>query len=102
VTLRIAPQPPPKNKIKPSEPCGQKAAYIERIAHLDTAEIAALRDFDPAYVADRVICVRSVRPGPLISRQSLVPGSFITRREPALKDHETRKESPHARFRKNF
>jgi Mu transposase-like protein len=27
VTLRIAPQPPPKNKIKPSEPCGQKAAY---------------------------------------------------------------------------
>src|SRR5260370_40994436 len=22
-----APQPPPKNKIKPSEPCGQKAAY---------------------------------------------------------------------------
>ena len=27
MTLRIAPQPPPKNKIKPSEPCGQKAAY---------------------------------------------------------------------------
>jgi hypothetical protein len=27
VTLRIAPQPPPKNKVKPSEPCGKKAAY---------------------------------------------------------------------------
>jgi hypothetical protein len=27
VTLRIAPQLPPKNKIKPSEPCGQKAAF---------------------------------------------------------------------------
>ena len=28
MTLRIAPQPPPKNKIKPSEPCGQKAAFF--------------------------------------------------------------------------
>ncbi len=32
MTLRIAPQPPPKNKIKPSEPCGQKAAYDGSIA----------------------------------------------------------------------
>src|SRR5260370_22304616 len=32
--LRIAPQPPPKNKIKPSEPCGQKGAYVA-LASLD-------------------------------------------------------------------
>jgi len=45
VTLRIARQPPPKNKIKPSEPCGQKAAFVQEacsstsFAAIDTRSI---------------------------------------------------------------
>jgi GDP-D-mannose dehydratase len=44
VTLRIAPQPPPKNKIKPSEPCGQKAAQSHVQVSFETPEYTANAD----------------------------------------------------------
>jgi tartrate dehydratase beta subunit/fumarate hydratase class I family protein len=55
--LRIAPQPPPKNKIKPSEPCGQKAAYVvpTMAAKVDAS---CKQVFDAAAARARVAVVR--------------------------------------------